>query len=160
MLAHCHGNLLMIFLDKKVEVPIWWKREAENILETNRNHILALTRLLVSNSIYAKKDRNGLPSANQVISKDKPRCGHAVWTLRVQPPTSPSPALSAHAEPKSQGHCRKWHHQAESLTTDISTIGPKGWDGSVHCARNAGTLLIGSWLHANARLLEIQTANH
>jgi len=25
-------------------------------------------------SIYAKKDRNGPPSANQVASKDEPRC--------------------------------------------------------------------------------------
>ena len=60
-------------------------------------------RSLVSNSIYAKKDRNGPPSANQVASKDEPRLGHAVCTLRVHPPTSLCPALSAHAEPKSQG---------------------------------------------------------
>ena len=33
-----------------------------------------------------------------------------------------------------------------------------GWGGSVHCARNAGTLPIDSWLHAYARLLKIQTA--
>ena len=63
-------------------------------------------RLLVSNSIYAKKDRNGPPSVNQVASKDaskdasedEPRCGHAVCTLRVHRPTSPCPALSTHAE--------------------------------------------------------------
>ena len=82
-------------------------------------------RSLVSNSIYAKKDRNGPPSANQVASKDEPRRGHAVCTLWVHPPTSPSLALSAHTEPKSQGHCRKWHHEAESLMTDISAIAPK-----------------------------------
>ena len=82
-------------------------------------------RSLVSNSIYAKKDRNGPPSANQVASKDDPRHSHAVCTFRVHPPTSPSPALSAHAEPKSQGHCWKWHHEAESLMTDISAMGPK-----------------------------------
>ena len=46
---------------------------------------------LVSNSIYAKKDGNGPPSTNQVASKDKPRRGHAVCTLRVNPPTSPVP---------------------------------------------------------------------
>ena len=85
-------------------------------------------RSLVSNSIYAKKDRNGPPSANQVTSKDEPRRGHAVCTLWVHPPTSPCPALSAHAEPMSQGHCRKWHHEAESLMTDISAIGPKEWN--------------------------------
>ena len=51
-------------------------------------------RSLVSNSIYAKKDRNGPPSANQVTSKDEPRRSHAVCTLRVYPPTSPlSPFL-------------------------------------------------------------------
>jgi len=38
-------------------------------------------RSLVSNSIYAKKDRNGPPSADQVASKDEPRCGHAVCKL-------------------------------------------------------------------------------
>ena len=52
-------------------------------------------RSLVSNSIYAKKDRNGPPSANQVASKDEPRCGHAVCTLQVHLPTSPYAALSA-----------------------------------------------------------------
>ena len=40
-------------------------------------------RLLVSNSIYAKKDRNGPPSANQVASKDEHKCGHAVCTLHI-----------------------------------------------------------------------------
>jgi len=59
-------------------------------------------RSLVSNFIYAKKDRNGPPSANQVASKDEHRNGHAVSTLQVHPPTSPCPALSAHAESKSQ----------------------------------------------------------
>ena len=44
---------------------------------------------LVSNPIYAKKDRNGPPRANQVASKDEPRRSHAVCTLRVHPPTSP-----------------------------------------------------------------------
>jgi len=50
-------------------------------------------RSLVSNSIYAKKDRSGPPSDNQVASKDEPRCGHAVCTLWVWvcPPTSPVP---------------------------------------------------------------------
>ena len=51
-------------------------------------------RSLVSNSVYAKKDRNGPPSANQVASKDEPRRGHAVCTLQVHPPTSPCPTLS------------------------------------------------------------------
>ena len=33
--------------------------------------------------IYAKKDGNRPPSANQVASKDEPRHSHAVCTLRV-----------------------------------------------------------------------------
>jgi len=49
---------------------------------------------LVSNSIYAKKDRNDPPSANQVTSKDEPRCGHAVCTLWVHPKGAPNPTLS------------------------------------------------------------------
>ena len=45
-------------------------------------------RLLVSSSIYAKNDRNGPLSANQVISTGKPRRSHVVCTLWVHPPTS------------------------------------------------------------------------
>ena len=56
-------------------------------------------RLLLSNSIYAKLDGNGPPSANQDLSTTESRHGHAVCTLRVHPPTSPCPALSAVAEP-------------------------------------------------------------
>ena len=47
----------------------------------------------VSNSIHAKKDRNGPSSANQVASEDKPRRGHAVCTLRVHPPPPVPPFL-------------------------------------------------------------------
>ena len=50
-------------------------------------------RSLVSNSIYAEKDRNGPPSANQVASKDEPRRGHAVCTLRVTHPPPPVPPI-------------------------------------------------------------------
>jgi len=44
-------------------------------------------RSLVSNSIYAKKDRNDPPSANQVTSKDEPRCGHAMLFAPSGTPT-------------------------------------------------------------------------
>jgi len=44
---------------------------------------------LVSNSIYVKKDRNGPPSTNQVVSTAEPRCGHAVCILWMRSPTSP-----------------------------------------------------------------------
>jgi len=46
-------------------------------------------RRLVSNSVCAKKDRNGPPSANQVISTAKSRCGHAVCTFQIQPHLPP-----------------------------------------------------------------------
>ena len=63
--------------------------------------------IAVSNFIYAKEGRNGPPSANQVISTDEPRHGHAVCTLQVHPPTSPCPTLFAEAELNSIGHCWK-----------------------------------------------------
>ena len=53
--------------------------------------------------------------ANQERSTMEPRHGHAACTLRMHPPTSHCPALSADAEPNSQGshimklkvsHCR------------------------------------------------------
>ena len=49
--------------------------------------------LLVSKFFYAKKDYN------QGLSTVEPRCSNAVSTLRVHPPTSPCPTLSANAEP-------------------------------------------------------------
>ena len=66
------------------------------------------------------------PSADQDLSSAEPRHGHAVCTLRVHPPTSPCPALSAVAEPISQGHCRKSHDEAESIMTTFGAMGPKG----------------------------------
>ena len=53
-------------------------------------------RSLVSNSIYAKKDRNGHPSANQVASKDEPRRSHAVHP----PPPVPPFLLTQNLSPK------------------------------------------------------------
>ena len=55
-------------------------------------------------SIYAKNDGNGPPSTNQDLSIAESRHSHAICTLQVHPPTSPCPALSVHAEPRSQGH--------------------------------------------------------
>ena len=40
-------------------------------------------------------------------------------------PPSPSPALSAEAEPISKGHCQKWHHEAKTLMMLIGAMGPK-----------------------------------
>ena len=79
-----------------------------------------------SNPIYAKNDGNGPPSADQDLSTVEPRHGHVVCTLRVHPPTSPCPALSADAEPFSQGHCRKSHDEDESIMTTFGVLGPKG----------------------------------
>jgi len=42
-------------------------------------------RSLISNSTYAKKDRHGPPSANQVVSIDKPWHSHAVCILPILP---------------------------------------------------------------------------
>ena len=83
-------------------------------------------RRLLSDPIYAKNDGNGPPSADQDLSTAEPRNGHAVCTLRVLSSTSACPALSAVAEPKSQGHCRKSHDEAESIMTTLGAIGTKG----------------------------------
>ena len=53
-------------------------------------------RSIVSNSIYAKKDRNGPPSANQVTPRDEPR--HAVCTHL--PPSIPPFLLKQNLSPK------------------------------------------------------------
>ena len=42
--------------------------------------------------------------------------------LHPHPPTSPCPALSAVAEPISQGHCRKSHDEAESIMMTFGAI--------------------------------------
>ena len=64
-------------------------------------------RSLVSNSIYATKDRNGPPSANQLVSIAEHSRSHAACT-------HPSP-LSAEAD-----------IMKLSLMMLIGTIGPKG----------------------------------
>ena len=51
---------------------------------------------------------------------------HAVCTLWVHPPTSPCPALSAIAEPISQGHFWKSHDEVESIMMTFGAMGPKG----------------------------------
>ena len=43
-------------------------------------------RSLVSNSIYAKKDRNGPPSAKQVVSRDEPMLLAPFGCTRPPPP--------------------------------------------------------------------------
>ena len=43
-------------------------------------------RSLVSNSNYVKKDRNGPPGADHMVSRDGPRHGHAVCTTHPPPP--------------------------------------------------------------------------
>ena len=83
-------------------------------------------RRLLSDPVYAKNHGNGPPSADQDLSAAEPRHGHAVCTLRVHPTTSPCPALSAVAEPISQGHCRKSHDEAETIMTTFGAMGPKG----------------------------------
>ena len=64
-----------------------------------------------SQPVCASEDSSGPLRANQGIFKAEPRDSNAVCTLRVHPPTSPCPALSAVAEPISWSHCRKWRHK-------------------------------------------------
>ena len=71
-------------------------------------------RWLVSKSVYA-------PSANQSLSTSKPRHDHTVCTLQVHPPPPVPPFLLM--QHKSQGLCRKWHNEAESLMTSYEVIG-------------------------------------
>jgi len=48
-------------------------------------------RSLVSNSIYAKKDSNGPPSANQVASKDEPDTAMLLAPFGCTHPPPPVP---------------------------------------------------------------------
>ena len=62
------------------------------------------------------------------------QCQTSNFYSRAQTPfgrTHPPPPIS-------KGHCRKWHHGAESLMTLISTMGPKGLTAS---------FLPGTWHH-------------
>jgi len=68
-------------------------------------------RSLVSNSIYAKKDRNGPPSANQVTLKTSPDAAMLFAPFRCTHPPPPVPPFLL--------------TQNLSLMTDISAIGPK-----------------------------------
>ena len=89
----------------------------------------------VSNSIYAKKDRNGPPNANQVVSTAEPRLSHAVCTLQVHPSTSPSLKDIA-----------KSYIKKQSLMTDIYTRGPK--DSVCICSSVALAAIQGTkWCH-------------
>ena len=75
---------------------------------------------------HAKEERNGPPSANQGLSTAKPRSSYAVCTLWVHPPTPSSPALSAGAEPKSQGHFQKWLHELKICQLQLKWLVVKG----------------------------------
>ena len=66
-----------------------------------------------------------MPKRTEMALPVPTRCGHAVCTFRIHPPTSPYPALSAEAEHISKRHCQKWHREAESLMTYTRTMGPK-----------------------------------
>jgi len=50
----------------------------------------------------------------------KPRSSHVSWAqCKTRPPPQP---LSAGAEPKSQGHCWKWHHKLKVVWHIYSSI--------------------------------------
>lgn len=63
--------------------------------------------LFVSNFIYAKYDRNGPPSASQIISIAETRRGYALLHPSDAPTHLPHPAFSAETDPISRGHCWK-----------------------------------------------------
>ena len=115
-------------------------------------------RSLVSNSIYAKRDRNGPPSANQVASEHQPRCSHAVCTLRVLKDALGD--LWGHAKAHSQG----WYTQRFKLF--------KGCSGSVirrdstrctpfrDCARTALSSFLGLSVSQIPRALSSRTCKN
>ena len=87
-------------------------------------------RAVFSEPICTNKARIGPPSANQGISTDSHNSQHVQVTLRVTPPTSPCPTLSADAEPARKCaetifsvHCAVWRQQ--KLTLGIKGI--SGW---------------------------------
>ena len=80
-------------------------------------------RSLVSNSIYAKKDRNGPPGANQGLSTTKPRHGHAVCTLGfTDPPLPVRPTLNLPPKDIAGSDIMKLK---VSRSMDICAMGPK-----------------------------------
>ena len=56
----------------------------------------------VFSTCWCIEERNSPPGTNQGVFKAEPRDSHTVATLRVHPPNSPCPALSAHVEPISK----------------------------------------------------------
>ena len=59
-----------------------------------------------------------LNSANQGLSTAKPRCSLAAYTVRVNPPTSPCPTLSAF-----QSTLLEMTYEAENLMTPYEDMG-------------------------------------
>jgi len=81
-----------------------------------------MARRLFSKPIHAKGERNGPPSADQGLSTAKTRSIHVTWAQGWKLPTSPCPILSDGAEPKSQGHCRQWHHKLKVVWRIYASI--------------------------------------
>jgi len=124
-----------------------------------------------------KRTEMALPVTTKSLLKTSPDAAMLFAPLRVHPPTSPCPALSAHAEPKYQGHCPNWHHEAESLMMDISAMGPKELinqnhthslptlqstnenDFSVECCSLSHLRGRNSWLGTESRI-SLQPASH
>ena len=61
-----------------------------------------MARRPFSKPIFAKEERAGPPSADQGLSIAKPR--------------------GSHAEPKSQGHCRKWHYKLKVVWSIYASV--------------------------------------
>ena len=82
----------------------------------------ALQGEIILTPFRPRKNRNGPPSANQVVSGDEPRHGHAVYTLRVHPPTSPTLPFLLKQSLSPQDIAGSDKHEAEML---IGAMGPK-----------------------------------
>ena len=64
-------------------------------------HLISITVQMFSKPVHAVRAGGGHPGANHGLFKAKPSSHHVHSTLRLTPPTSPCPTLSADAEPVS-----------------------------------------------------------
>ena len=69
---------------------------------TKKQWLCCIVRVAFSKPSHAARVRIGLPGANHDPFTAKPSSCHVHVTLRVTPPISPCPTLSADAEPACQ----------------------------------------------------------
>ena len=81
-----------------------------------------MARRPFSKPVRAHEERNGPPGDDQGLSTAKPGGTHVTLAQGWNPPTSPCPALSAGAERKFQGNCRKWRHKLKVVWRQYASI--------------------------------------